>query len=73
MAALWRCFPRQRAAIEVAGIAAVNTPDSISRHWPESSIKSSQANAGGECGLRAMRRRNRPPGMGVTKAYLALQ
>jgi len=36
--------------------------DSISRHWPESSIKSSQANAGGECySLRAMRRQAVPP------------
>jgi len=34
------------AAKEADGIAGANMPNSISRHWPESSIKSSQANAG---------------------------
>jgi len=48
--------------IEIGCIAAINTPELHSRHWPESSIKSSQANAGGEqanlpeCNAQAIRK-----------------
>ena len=85
-----RCFPRQKADIEVAFLlqsrmgcccapprpacrvcgAGQETEASLyyayqyaeqhSRHWPESSIKSSQANAGGEHCLRALRREISP-------------
>jgi len=48
--------------MEAAGISAVDTPTGY-RHWPESSIKSSQANAGnGMLLLRARRRQTEPSG-----------